>query len=536
MADHKFGFRTRALHAGGTPDAEHGARAVPIYQSTSFVFKDTDDAANLFALQKYGNIYSRIGNPTVAAFEERMASLEGGIGAVAPARAWRRSSSPLPRWPRPGTTLSPLRSSTAGPSPSWMSHCAALAFRPPSSTPTTRPISRPRSGRTPRRCTPRWLPTSGDIADLAGLAAVAHRHDIPLVVDSTLTPPYLLRPIEHGADIVIHSATKFIGGHGTTLGGVVIESGTFNWGNGKFPTMTEPVPSYGNVSWWGNFGEYGFLTKLRSEQLRDFGPSLPAQSAFQLLQGVETLAQRMDAHLANAQQVAQWLEADDRVSYVNYAGLASHPQHEQARKLLPLGVGSVFSFGIKGGRQAGAKFIQALQLASHLANIGDARTLVLHPGSTTHQQLSEEQLRAAGVPQDLIRLSVGLEDVEDIIWDLDQALSAAQQPEPEHQSRCRPMTRRPAPCRPGRERTNEHRTTHLAGPQRRAAPPDPARDHLDRDRGGLEQALAGQLLRGHLPAVLLKLPGVLHQPGGGRDPGPTGLQVAGGPARDPGPG
>jgi O-acetylhomoserine (thiol)-lyase len=268
---------------------------------------------------------------------------------------------------------------------------------------------------------------SGDIADLAGLAAVAHEHGIPLVVDSTLTPPYILRPIEHGADIVIHSATKFLGGHGTTLGGVVVESGSFNWGNGKFPSMTEPVPSYGNVSWWGNFGEYGFLTKLRSEQLRDIGPSLSAQSAFQLLQGVETLPQRMDAHLANAKRVAEWLDADPRVTYVNYAGLPSHPQHDYAKELLPLGVGSVFSFGVRGGREAGARFIEALQIASHLANIGDARTLVLHPGSTTHQQLSAEQLVAAGVPADLIRLSVGLEDVEDIIWDLDQALAASQE-------------------------------------------------------------------------------------------------------------
>ena len=268
---------------------------------------------------------------------------------------------------------------------------------------------------------------SGDIADLKGLAEVAHRHNIPLVVDSTLTPPYILRPIEHGADIVIHSATKFIGGHGTTLGGVVIESGKFNWGNGKFPTMTEPVASYGNVSWWDNFGEYGFLTKLRSEQLRDFGPSLPAQSAFQLLQGLETLPQRMDNHLSNAKQVAAWLQADERVTYVNYAGLESHPQHAQAKELLPMGVGSVFSFGVKGGREAGSKFIEALQLASHLANIGDARTLVLHPASTTHQQLSAEQLVSAGVPEDLIRLSVGLEDVEDILWDLDQALTASQE-------------------------------------------------------------------------------------------------------------
>ena len=266
---------------------------------------------------------------------------------------------------------------------------------------------------------------SGDVVDLPGLARVAHEAGVPLVVDSTLTPPYLIRPIEHGADIVIHSATKFLGGHGTTLGGVVIESGRFPWDNGRFPAMTEPVPSYGNVSWWGNFGEYGFLTKLRSEQLRDFGPSLAPQSAFQLMIGTETLAQRMDAHLANAQRVAEWLDADERISWVSYAGLPDHPHHARAQELLPLGVGSVFSFGVKGGRETGAEFISHLQLASHLANIGDAKTLVLHPASTTHQQLTAEQLVAGGIPEDLIRISVGIEDVEDILWDLDQALTAA---------------------------------------------------------------------------------------------------------------
>ncbi len=428
MADHQFGFRTRALHAGGTPDAEHGARAVPIYQTTSFVFKDSDDAANLFALQKYGNIYSRIGNPTVAAFEERIASLEGGIGAVATGSGMAAEFITFAALAQAGDhivassklyggTITQLDVSLRrfGIDTTFINSNDPADFEAAIQENTkavyTEVVANP----------------SGDIADIAGLAQVAHRHDIPLVVDSTLTPPYILRPIEHGADIVIHSATKFIGGHGTTMGGIVVESGKFNWGNGKFPTMTEPVASYGNVSWWGNFGEYGFLTKLRSEQLRDFGPSLQAQAAFQLLQGVETLPQRMDNHLANAKKVAQWLAEDERVTYVNYAGLPSHPQYEQAKVLLPLGVGSVFSFGVKGGRAAGAKFIEALQLASHLANIGDSRTLVLHPASTTHQQLSDEQLVSAGVPDDLIRLSVGLEDVEDIIWDLDQALSASQQ-------------------------------------------------------------------------------------------------------------
>ncbi|MFW0155543.1 O-acetylhomoserine aminocarboxypropyltransferase/cysteine synthase family protein [Rothia sp. P6271] len=431
MAEHTFGFRTRALHAGATPDAIHGARAVPIYQTSSFVFDDAQDAANLFSLQKYGNIYSRLGNPTVAALEERIASLEGGLGAVATASGMAAefitfaalcqsgdhivASSQLY-----GGTITQLDVSlrrfgidttfVSGTDPQDFEN----AIRPETKALYTEVVANP----------------SGEIADLEGLAAIAHSHNIPLVVDATLSTPYLIRPLEHGADIVIHSMTKFLGGHGTTLGGIVVESGRFNWANGKFPTMTEPIPSYNNISWWGNFGEYGFLTKLRSEQLRDFGPSLSPQAAFNLLQGVETLAQRMDAHLENTQGLVQWLDEDARIRYINYAGLAHHPHYERAQKLLPLGVGSVFSFGVVAGaedsaREVGARFIENLQLASHLANIGDAKTLVLHPASTTHQQLSAEQLDAAGVGEDLIRISVGLEDLDDIVWDLDQALSAA---------------------------------------------------------------------------------------------------------------
>ncbi|MDI3329975.1 MAG: O-acetylhomoserine aminocarboxypropyltransferase/cysteine synthase [Micrococcus sp.] len=426
MAEHQFGFRTRALHAGAVPDAVHGSRAVPIHQTTSYVFESAQDAANLFALQKYGNIYSRIGNPTVAAFEERMASLEGGIGAVATASGMAAEFVTFAALAQAGDhivassklyggTITQLDVSLRrfGIETTFVNSMEAedfaAAIQPNTKAVYTEVVANP----------------SGDIVDLPGLARVAHAAGVPLVVDSTLTPPYLIRPFEHGADIVIHSATKFLGGHGTTLGGVVVESGLFPWDNGKFPAMTEPVPSYGDVSWWGNFGEYGFLTKLRSEQLRDFGPSLAPASAQQLMIGIETLAQRMDAHLANAQRVAEWLEADDRVSWVNYAGLPSHPHHERGKELLPLGVGSVFSFGVKGGRAAGAEFISNLQLASHLANIGDAKTLVLHPASTTHQQLTAEQLVAGGIPEDLIRLSVGIEDVEDILWDLDQALEAA---------------------------------------------------------------------------------------------------------------
>lgn len=425
MADHKFGFRTRALHAGAVPDAVHGSRAVPIYQTTSFVFETQQDAADLFALQKYGNIYSRISNPTVAAFEERLASLEGGIGAVATASGQAAefvtfaaltgsgdhivASSKLY-----GGTVTQLDVSLRrfGVNTTFVDSTEvagfAAAIQPNTKAIYTEIVANP----------------SGVIVDLEGLGKLAAEHGIPLIVDATLTPPYLIRPLEHGADIVIHSATKFLGGHGTTMGGVVVESGKFPWDNGNFPSMTEPVPSYNNLSWYGNFGEFGFLTKLRNEQLRDFGPTLSAQAAFQLMIGVETLPQRMDEHLANADKVAKWLAADDRIAYINYPGLEDNPYHERGKQLLPMGVGSVFSFGVKGGREASAKFMTNLQLASHLANIGDAKTLMLHPGSTTHQQLSEQQLEAAGIPDDLVRISVGIEDVDDIIWDLDQALAA----------------------------------------------------------------------------------------------------------------
>ncbi len=429
--DRPWGFRTRALHAGGIPDATTGARAVPIYQTTSFVFTDTADAANLFALQKYGNIYSRIGNPTVAALEERLASLDGGIGAVATASGM--SAEFITFAARVGAgdhivaaaslyggtvtqldvTLRRFGVSTtfvAGTDPADY----AAAITPQTKVVYAEVIANP----------------SGEITDIAGLAEVAHAAGVPLVIDATLGTPYLVRPIEHGADIVIHSVTKFLGGHGTTLGGVVIESGRFNWGNGKFPQMTEPVASYGGVRWWENFGEYGFLTKLRSEQLRDVGPALSPQSAFLLLQGIETLPQRLDEQLANTRIVAEWLAADERVSYVNWAGLPGHPHHERAAHYLPKGPGAVFAFGLRAtaavsGRDLGRRFIEALQLASHLANVGDAKTLVIHPASTTHQQLSAEQLAAGGVREDLVRISVGLEDVEDILWDLDQALTAA---------------------------------------------------------------------------------------------------------------
>jgi O-acetylhomoserine (thiol)-lyase len=399
---------------------------VPIYQSTSFVFEDTNDAASLFALQKYGLIYSRIANPTVSVLEERLASLEGGIGAVATASGQAAEFLTFACLAGAGdhaVAASGLYGGTITQLDVTLRRFGVDTVFVGGGDPAD--YAKAITDRTKFVFTEVVSNPGGEVADIAGLAEVAHAAGVPLIVDATLATPYLCRPMEHGADIVIHSATKFLGGHGTTLGGVVIESGRFDWGNGRFPSMTEPVPSYGGLTWWGNFQELGFLTKLRAEQLRDIGATLSAHSAFLLIQGVETLPFRMDAHVANAQAVAEWLQADPRVEYVRYAGLPDHPHHERAKRYLPKGPGAVFAFGVKGGRAAGARFIESVQLCSHLANVGDARTLVLHPGSTTHQQLTDAQLEEAGVPEDLIRISVGIEDPEDILWDLDQALAAA---------------------------------------------------------------------------------------------------------------
>jgi O-acetylhomoserine (thiol)-lyase len=426
VEDHQWGFRTRAIHAGNRPDPTTGARAVPIYQTTAFVFEDAADAADLFALQKYGNIYSRIGNPTVAAFEERMASLEGGIGAVATASGQAAemlvftgvagagdhivASAALYGGTR---TLLDVSLRRLGIETTFVAADDPAGFeaaaRPTTKAFYTEMIANP----------------SGVVADLQALADGAHAVGVPLVVDSTMATPYLCRPFEHGADIVVHSATKFIGGHGTSMGGVVVESGLFNWANGRFPRMTEPVPSYGGLRYWDNFAEYGFCTQLRVEQLRDFGPSLAPLNAFLLLQGLETLPFRMDAHVSNAIGLAEHLSRHPAVEWVSYAGLRNSPYFDLAQRYLPRGPGAVFSFGVKGGREAGQAFVEATELASHLANIGDTRTLVIHPASTTHRQLSDEALLAAGVAGDLVRVSVGIEDLDDILWDFDQALRIA---------------------------------------------------------------------------------------------------------------
>ncbi|WP_026196826.1 O-acetylhomoserine aminocarboxypropyltransferase/cysteine synthase family protein [Sciscionella marina] len=425
MSDRQWGFRTRALHAGGRPDASTGARAVPIYQSTSFVFSDTEDAATLFALQKYGNVYSRIGNPTVAAVEERLASLEGGIGAVATASGQSAEFLTFAALAGSGDHIVASNGLYGGTVTQLDGTLRRFGVETSFVGGEADTFAEAITERTKLLFTELVGNPSGDIADLEALADLAHANDIPLVVDATLATPFLCRPIEHGADIVLHSATKFLGGHGTTLGGVVVEAGKFNWGNGKFPAMTETVDSYGGLKYWENFGEYAFCTRLRAEQLRDIGPALSPHSAFLLLQGIETLPQRMTEHVANADRVARELAADPRVAWVRYAGLPEHPHHERAAHYLPEGPGAVFAFGVRGGREAGRKFIESVRLASHLANVGDARTLVIHPASTTHQQLSDEQLRSGGVEPDLIRISVGIEDVEDILADIDQALEQA---------------------------------------------------------------------------------------------------------------
>ncbi len=426
MSDREWGFRTRALHAGARPDPTTGARAVPIFQTSSYVFEDTDDAADLFALQKYGMIYSRLGNPTVSAFEERMAALDGALGAVAASSGHAAEFLAITALAEAGdhivssshlyggtitmfsNTLARFGIDTTFVDPTTLDGFAA-AIRPETKLLFTETIGNP----------------SGAIADIEALADLAHLSGLPLAIDSTFSTPALCRPMEWGADIVLHSATKFIGGHGTSLGGVVCEAGTFDWGSGRFPNMTEPVPTYNDLRWWDNFGEYSYLTKVRNDHLRDLGSTLAPMHAWLFLQGLETLDYRMAGHVANAHAVAAWLHDDPRIAWVNYAGLPSSPHHELSNKYLPAGPGAVFTFGLTGGRDAGSTFIESLEMISHLANVGDAKTLILHPASTTHSQLSNEQMAAGSVTPDMVRISVGLEDLDDILYDLDRALEKA---------------------------------------------------------------------------------------------------------------
>ena len=424
MADREFGFGTLCLHAGQIPDAATGSRAVPIYQTTSYVFDSADHAASLFNLQTFGNVYSRISNPTVAVFEERMAALEGGRAALAASSGQAAQMCALLTILREGDEIVSASTLYGGTYSQF-----DVTFRQFGINTVFVNPDDPENFRKALTTRTRVLyaETMGNpqinVLDIQAVANIAREAGVPLIVDNTFASPYLCQPIMFGADIVIHSATKFIGGHGTTMGGVVVESGKFPWGNGKFPMMTEPSRGYHGVIFHETFGDFGYTMKCRMETMRTLGPALSPFSAWMLLQGLETLHVRVERHVANAVAVAKFLENHARVSWVNYPGLPSSKYHALAQKYLPKGTGSIMTFGIKGGMVAGVKFIEALQFCSHLANVGDAKTLVIHPASTTHRQLSEEEQVKAGVGPDMIRLSIGIEDVNDILWDIDQALA-----------------------------------------------------------------------------------------------------------------
>ncbi len=427
MADHDYGFETLALHAGQIPDAVTGARAVPLYQTTSFVFDSAEHAASLFNLQTFGNVYTRLSNPTTAVFEERMAALEGGRAAVAAASGLAAQMTAILAIMKQGDHLvsaSTLYGGTIGQ--------FGVGFERMGITTTFVDPEDPENFK--RAITPAtkalYAETLGNplinVLDIAAVAKVAHDHGLPLIIDNTMASPYLCRPFEHGADVVVHSATKYIGGHGTSMGGVVVESGKFDWGNGNFPEMTEPSRGYHGVRFYETFGDFGYTMKARMEVVRTFGPAISPFNAWMLLLGLETLHVRMDRHVANAQAVARFLEAHPEVAWVSYPGLPSSRYHALSNRYLPKGPSAIIAFGVKGGLKAGEKFIEAAQFMSHLANIGDAKTLIIHPASTTHRQLSEGEQARAGVTPDMIRLSVGIESLDDILWDLDQALAASQ--------------------------------------------------------------------------------------------------------------
>ncbi|HWQ15994.1 MAG TPA: O-acetylhomoserine aminocarboxypropyltransferase [Roseiflexaceae bacterium] len=421
--DRQFGFHTRALHAGQRPDPATGSRAVPIYQTTSYVFEDTDHAAALFNLQRFGNIYTRIMNPTTAVFEERIAALEGGVGALAVGSGQAAQLVALASLLEAGDQIVAAATLYGGTYTQFDISLRRFGI----DTVFVEP-DEPENFR--RAITPRTRVLYGEtignprinVLDIEAVAQIAHEHHLPLVIDNTFATPYLCRPFEHGADIVVHSATKFIGGHGTSIGGVIVDSGRFPWERGPFPQLLEPSKGYHGIRFRETFGDFAFIMKARVEALRDLGPALSPFNAFLFLQGLETLGIRMERHVANARAVASFLSEHPAVAWVNYPSLPGSPSHALARKYLPRGAGAVLTFGVKGGLAAGKRFIERLQLWSHLANVGDAKSLVIHPASTTHQQLSEEEQRAGGVLPEMIRLSVGLEDVDDLLWDLDQAL------------------------------------------------------------------------------------------------------------------
>ena len=419
-----FGFETRQLHAGQRPDPNTGARAVPVFQTTSYVFEDPESAAAYFNLQEYGNTYSRIMNPTVAVFEERVANLEGGAGAVAFASGIAAQAAALFTLLVPGDHVVSSAALYGG-TVNQLKHLLGkmnvrLTWVDPDDLDAWRDAVRPE---TKAFYAETIGNPGGNVLDLAAVAAIAHEHELPLIVDNTFATPYLCRPIEWGADIVVHSATKFIGGHGTSIGGAVVEAGTFDWSNGRFPVVADPSPAYHGLRFHETFGMYGYLMKLRAETLRDLGAALSPFNAFLFLQGLETLSLRMERHVTNALAIATFLEEHELAARVTYPGLPGSRYAPLVAKYLPRGAGAVFSFDCAGGRAGGQGLIGGLTLWSHLANVGDAKSLVIHPASTTHRQLGDAELAAAGVGPGTIRLSVGTESVDDLIWDLERGFA-----------------------------------------------------------------------------------------------------------------
>jgi len=424
----KYGFSTLAIHEGWEPDPTTGAVAIPIYQTSSFAFKSTEHAADLFALKEEGYIYTRMMNPTVDVFEKRIAALEGGVGALAVSSGQAAITLAVTNIAGVGDEIVSSTNLYGGTYNLFATTLKKFGinfkFVDPSNPENFK-------SQITDKTKALYIETIGnpkiDVADIEKIAEIAHTAGIPLIVDNTFATPYLARPIEFGADIVVHSATKFIGGHGTSIGGVIVDSGKFNWDNGKFPELTEPDPSYHGIRYVKDVGEAAYIVKARVQLLRDLGTALSPFNAFLFAQGLETLSLRMGRHSQNALKVAEFLASHPYVSWVNYPGLKSSPYYALAQKYLPRGQGGVLTFGIKGGLKAGIKFIESLKLFTHLANIGDAKSLVIHPASTTHQQLSKEEQLASGVTEDMIRLSVGLEDIEDILEDLDNALYGSQE-------------------------------------------------------------------------------------------------------------
>ncbi|MDD9884116.1 MAG: O-acetylhomoserine aminocarboxypropyltransferase/cysteine synthase [Gammaproteobacteria bacterium] len=427
MTDHDYGFETLCLHAGQAPDAATGARAGPIYQTAAYVFDDTAHAASLFNLQTFGNIYTRLMNPTTAMFEERMAALEGGRAAVATSTGMAAQMAALLTLLKQGDEIVSAATLYGGTVTQFAVTFKRMGINAVLVDPDD-PANFARAITDKTRAV--YGETIGNpgnnILDIEAVATVAHDAGLPLVIDNTFASPYLCRPFEFGADLVVHSATKFICGHGTSMGGVVVESGRFPWDNGRHPDMVEPSAGYHGVRFYETFGDFAFTMKARCETMRTLGPALSPFNAFLLLQGLETLPLRMARHVENAVAVSEFLGNHSAVRWVKYAGDPANPYYELARKYLPRGAGGILTFGIKGGQAAGAKFIESVNFLSHLANVGDAKTLVIHPASTTHRQLGEDELEQAGVTADMIRISVGLETIDDILWDLDQALTASQ--------------------------------------------------------------------------------------------------------------